>query len=95
MAGILHSTEEAFIMFIKNRVAEGDWKHLLSPSHILSRMEDDDENEIKDYVWDEVKASINWNSIITEIRMMSMNLAETEEETEEAEANEERDEESD
>jgi hypothetical protein len=58
-------------------------------------MEDDDENEIKDYVWDEVKASINWNSIITEIRMMSMNLAETEEETEEAEANEERDEESD
>ena len=63
MSGILHSTEEAFIMFVANRIAESDWKNMLSPSHILSRMEDDDENEIKDYVWDEVKASINWNSL--------------------------------
>ena len=58
---------------------------MLSPSHILSRMEDDDENEIKDYVWDEVKASINWNSILNEIRTMALNLAETEEEEAEEE----------
>jgi hypothetical protein len=85
MSGILHSTEEAFIMFVANRIAESDWKNMLSPSHILSRMEDDDENEIKDYVWDEVKASINWNSILNEIRTMALNLAETEEEEAEEE----------
>lgn len=83
MSGILHSTEEAFIMFVANRIAESDWKNMLSPSHILSRMEDDDENEIKDYVWDEVKASINWNSILNEIKTMALNLAETEAEEEE------------
>ena len=86
MSNILHSTEEAFIMFVANRIAERDWKNMLSPSHILSRMEDDDENEIKDYVWDEVKASINWNSILNEIRTMAVNLAETEEEEAEEEA---------
>ena len=72
-------------MFVANRIAESDWKNMLSPSHILSRMEDDDENEIKDYVWDEVKASINWNSILNEIRTMALNLAETEEEEAEEE----------
>lgn len=86
MANILHSTEEAFIMFVANRIAERDWKNMISPSHILARMEDDDENEIKDYVWDEVKASINWNSILNEVRTMALNLVETEEEEEELEA---------
>lgn len=86
MSNILHSTEEAFIMFVANRIAERDWKNMISPSHILSRMEDDDENEIKDYVWDEVKASINWNSILNEVRTMALNLAETEDEEAEEEA---------
>ena len=85
MANILHSTEEAFIMFVANRVAERDWKNMLSPSHILARMEDDDENEIKDYVWDEIKASINWNSILNEVRTMALNLVETEDEEAEEE----------
>ena len=89
MSNILHSTEEAFIMFVANRVAERDWKNMLSPSHILARMEDDDENEIKDYVWDEVKASINWNSILNEVRTMALNLVETEDEEAEAEEEEE------
>jgi hypothetical protein len=54
-------------------------------------MEDDDENEIKDYIWDEVKASINWNNILNEVKSMAMNLVETEEEEAEEEEAEESD----
>jgi len=68
MNELLADIEDAFVKFVKQRIPDYEWKDLHTRQHILERMEDDDEDEIRRFVWDEIKHRINWSDVIDTIR---------------------------
>ncbi len=69
---------DVLYQYASNRLSEDQIKEIYSANDILSTIEDDDEEEIKDEIWNIVKHSLHWKSLIDMIRLLV-----TEEETEE------------
>jgi tetrahydromethanopterin S-methyltransferase subunit A len=67
-----------------NRLSEEQIKRIYSASDILNTIEDDDEEEIKEEIWNIVKYSLHWKSLIDMIRMTIQDEEEEEESTEES-----------
>ena len=68
MNALLADIEDAFVKFVKQRIPDYEWKDIHTRQHILERMEDDDEDEIRRFVWDDIKHLINWSDVIDTIR---------------------------
>ena len=68
MNALLADIEDAFVKFVKQRIPDYEWKDIHTRQHILERMEDDDEDEIRRFVWDDIKHRINWSDVIDTIR---------------------------
>lgn len=68
MNALLADIEDAFVKFVKERIPDNEWKDLHTRQHILERMEDDDEDEIRRFVWDEIKHLIKWSNVIETIQ---------------------------
>jgi hypothetical protein len=68
--------------YVRNRLSEEQIKRIYSASDILSTMEDDDEEEIKEEIWNIVKYSLHWRSLIDMIRTL---IEEEEEESSDTE----------
>ena len=78
---ILSETEEAVFTFVKERVPSHKWKHILTRTHIEREMEDDDIEEIKEFVFDLVMNSLRWTKVVNDIQDI-VEESEPEEETE-------------
>jgi hypothetical protein len=68
MNGLLADIEDAFVKFVKERIPDYEWKDLHTREHILERMEDDDEDEIRRFVWEDIKHLIKWSNVIDTIQ---------------------------
>jgi len=66
--------------YAMNRLTEEQIKRIYSANDILQTIEDDDEEEIKEEIWNIVKHSLHWKSLIEMIRTT---IEEDEEEEEE------------
>jgi hypothetical protein len=66
--------------YAMNRLTEEQIKRIYSANDILRTIEDDDEEEIKEEIWNIVKHSLHWKSLIEMIRTT---IEEDEEEEEE------------
>lgn len=69
---------DVLYQYVTNRLSEDQIKEIYFANDILSTIEDDDEEEIKDEIWNIVKHSLHWKSLIDMIRLLV-----TEEESEE------------
>jgi hypothetical protein len=68
--------------YVRNRLSEEEIKHIYSANDILKTMEDDDEEEIKEEIWNIVKHSLHWKTLIDMIRTL---IEEEEEESSDTE----------
>jgi len=66
--------------YAKARLTEEQIKRIYSANDLLRTIEDDDEEEIKEEIWNIVKHSLHWTSLIEMIRTL---IEEDEEEEEE------------
>jgi hypothetical protein len=55
--------------YAQNRLSQEQIKRIYSAGDLLRTIEDDDEEEIKDEIWQIVKHSLHWKSLIDMIRM--------------------------
>jgi hypothetical protein len=67
MNELLADIEDAFVKFVRERIPDYEWKDLRTREHVLARMEDDDEDEIRRFVWDDIKHRIKWSNVIDAI----------------------------
>ena len=86
MSGLVQYLEEAIFTFVKERIAIHEWKHIHSRYAIEERMEDDDVNELKDYVFDELMSEVDWNVILHQVQQLARNQLDSESESEETES---------
>lgn len=68
MSGLLSEVEEAIFLFVKMRIDEDEWKDLTCPDDILRRMHNDDEEDLKDFIWNKIQSELSWKSILDDIR---------------------------
>ena len=68
MSGLLSEVEDALLLFVKTRIDEDEWKDLTCPDDILRRMQNDDEEDIKEFIWNKIQSEISWKSILDDIR---------------------------
>ena len=83
--------EEIMLKFVEERIPKDKWKALASRYAILEKIEDEDEEEIKEALWDLLLQKINWISVLTEIQMKVQNEDSEEEDSEDSEDSEEED----
>jgi hypothetical protein len=81
MSGLLRDLEEAFVEFVKERVPEDEWKHITSSGAVLSRLDEESENELKEHFWEELKCAIRWSNVVQGVQDLVESEPETEEET--------------
>jgi hypothetical protein len=92
MAGIIRDLEDALVHFVRFRIPEGEWEQLNTSGLVLSRLDEEAEEELRTHFFNELMASLNWNNILDDIRRMRENLVmdedtETDEYTEDEEDN--------
>ena len=68
MSGILRDVEYAIMEFVKTRIDEEEWKDLTCPNDILRRMHNDDEEEMKDFIWNKIQHELSWKAILDDIQ---------------------------
>jgi len=71
--------------YATNRLTEEQIKRIYSAGDLLRTIEDDDEEEIKEEIWNIVKHSLHWKSLIEMIRMTIEDEEEEEEESSDTE----------
>ncbi len=81
MSGVLRDLEEAFVTFIKERVPEDEWKYITSSGAVLSRLDEESENELKEHFWEELKGAIRWSNVVQDVQDLVESDSETEEES--------------
>ena len=81
--------EDIMLKFVEERIPKDKWRNLISRYAILEKIEDEDEDEIKNALWDLMLQKINWVAVLTEI----LNKVQNEEDDEEEDSEEEEDEE--
>lgn len=74
------SIADVLYEYAQSRLTEEQIKRIYSASDLLRTIADDDEEEIKEEIWNIVKYSLHWKSLIDMIRMT---VEEDEEEEEE------------
>ena len=84
--------EEIILAFVEAKIPKSKWGSIITRYDILQKIEDDDEEEIKDRLYDLLLSRINWVAVLTEIMNEAQNNREEEEE-EDAEDNEDSEEE--
>jgi len=72
--------EEIILAFIEAKIPKSKWKSLISRYDILQKIEDDDEQEIKDELWNLLLQRINWASVLNDIMVRSQDIEESEDE---------------
>jgi tetrahydromethanopterin S-methyltransferase subunit A len=68
--------------YAQTRLSQEQIKRIYSAGDLLGTIEDDDEEEIKEEIWNIVKHSLHWKSLIEMIRMTIEEEDEEEEEEE-------------
>jgi hypothetical protein len=84
--------EDIMLKFVEARIPKDKWKALASRYAILEKIEDEDEDEMKNALWDLFLQKINWVTVLTEIQLQVQNDDDDDEEktdTEEEETDEE------
>jgi len=74
--------EEIILAFIEAKIPKSKWKSLISRYDILQKIEDDDEQEIKDELWNLLLQRINWASVLNDIMVQAQDIEESEDEEE-------------
>jgi len=69
---VVREIEDAILDFVKRRVAEVEYEDIHCANDILRRMTEDDEAELKDYIFDLMKREISWGRIIEEVEELAM-----------------------
>jgi hypothetical protein len=81
--------EDILLKFVEARIPKDKWKALASRYAILEKIEDEDETEMKEALWDLFLQKINWVTVLTEIQLQAQDDEEEEEESEEEDSEEE------
>lgn len=82
MSGLVQEVEYAILQFVKSRIDERDWKDLTTPNDILRKLQDDDEEEIKEFCWNKIQEELRWSSILDEIHELVVQQEQEENEEE-------------
>ena len=72
--------EDIILAFIEAKVPRSKWRSLVSRYDILQKIEDDDEEEIKDRLWQLLLNRINWASVLNEVMVQAQDTEESEDE---------------
>ena len=84
--------EDIMLKFVEERIPKDQWRNLISRYAILEKIEDEDEDEMKEALWDLLLQRINWVAVLTEILTRVQNEEDDEEEEDDdAEDSEEED----
>jgi hypothetical protein len=83
--------EDIILAFVEAKIPKSKWSSLISRYDILQKIEDDDEEEIKDRLWQLLLNRINWASVLNEIMVQAQDLEESEDEEEDADSEEDSD----
>lgn len=72
--------EDIILAFVEAKIPKSKWSSIVSRYDILQKIEDDDEEEIKDRLWQLLLNRINWASVLNEIMLQAQDIEESEDE---------------
>jgi hypothetical protein len=94
MAQLISELEERLVEYVKLRIPEGEWETLSTSGAVLSRLDEEGEDELRHYFWNELIALVKWSNVLWDIQRMSENVMKVESDDDEDEDDEEEEEDS-
>ena len=68
MSVIVEDLQDALVDFVKYRVPQGDWEQITNSASVLNRLDEDSEEELKNYFWNELIGSVRWSSVVAGVQ---------------------------